>query len=125
MKYKDVWVYIASPYTQGDQAMNVRFQHTIWDVLFQLGVTPIAPLLSHYQHIFQPRPYEDWIAYDDSLVSRCDVCLRLAACERTVKYRQEESPGADREVAMFMAAGKPVFTNLVSLELWLQQGAGR
>jgi hypothetical protein len=72
------WVYIASPYTKGDVAINVRTQMEAFDTLLTFGVVPIAPLYSHYQHIFLPRPYQDWIDLDIEVIQRCDACLRAA-----------------------------------------------
>ena len=76
------WVYIASPYTHGDPAINVRAQ---------MGAVPIAPLHSHFQHLFRPRPYRHWIELDLEIMQRCDACLRI-----------------DAEVAEFQRLGKPV-----------------
>lgn len=113
------WVYIASPYTKGDQALNVRFQHRVWHTLLDLDCIPIAPLWSHYQHIALPRRYQDWIDYDLEIIKRCDACLRLSARCDVMGYVQAESAGADGEVRAFMAAGKPVFASVESLETWL------
>lgn len=113
-------VYIASPYTAGDPALNVRFQCEVFDHLLTHGrCVPIAPLWCHFQHVLFPRPYEDWIAHDLELVRVCDACVRLeAVCER-VGYREGRSPGADGEVDRFRAMGKPVFYSLAELRCWL------
>jgi hypothetical protein len=111
-------VYIASPYTQGDVAINVRFQHSAWDRLYTLGFTPIAPLWSHYQHLFEPRPYEHWIAYDHEIIRRCvDVMIRLPAAGPN-GYRQAESSGADDEVELAKSLGIPVFDSIELLRAW-------
>ena len=112
------WVYIASPYTKGDQAINVRFQMRMWELLLDLGVVPIAPLWSHFQHLHAPRPYQDWIDYDNEIIPRCDACLRLDAEDFKVGYRQSESTGADAEVKLFESLGKPVFCSLDELVHW-------
>ena len=62
-------VYIASPYTKGDVAVNVRTSMEAWDKLYSAGFAPFAPLWSHFQHLVFPRPYEDWDV--------CDAMLRL------------------------------------------------
>ena len=60
--------------------MNTHFQCKVFDLLLSEGkVWPIAPLWSHFQHTIFPRPYEDWIAYDQSLLHLYDACLRLTA----------------------------------------------
>lgn len=113
-------IYIASPYTRGDQAMNVRCQLAWWDTLFSRGFTPIAPLWSHFQHLHAPRPYGDWVVYDNRIIPLCDACLRVdAECYSPgVEYVQRESTGADAEVSLFRSLGKPVFFSLEELEKW-------
>jgi hypothetical protein len=93
-----VVVYIASPYTIGDVAFNVRRQLEMSDRLMSLGYCPVAPLLTHFQHLCFPRPYEDWMLVDLEMISRCDVLLRM----------EGESSGADREVAHALSIGIPV-----------------
>lgn len=113
-------VYIASAYTKGDVAVNVRFQCRIFDFLLTTGkVLPYAPLMSHFQHALYPRPYADWIAYDLAMLPLFDACLRLDATDdRLPGYCQSESSGADGEVAEFTRMGKPVFYDTPSLLAW-------
>lgn len=113
------WIYIASPYTQGDQALNVRIQMRTWDALLSLGAVPIAPLWSHFQHLHAPRPYQDWIDYDNEIITRCDACLRMTATDETVGYTQHASAGADAEARLFKSLGKPVFFGFDDLRVWL------
>ena len=116
------WVYIASPYTKGDCAINVRTQMQAFDQLLSLGVVPIAPLYSHFQHMFIPRPYQDWIALDLEVIQRCDACLRLGASHDYADgstYRQFDSSGADGEVAECLRLGKPVFHSVEEVAAWL------
>ena len=118
------WVYIASPYTKGDPAINTRFQCATFDTLLAWGtVVPIAPLWSHFQHTVFPRPYPDWLAYDMQIISRCDVRLRLTATHPITGYSQHESSGADREVAAFKEAGKPVAYSLEELRQIIKEQA--
>lgn len=73
-------VYIASPYTKGDPAINAHFQCKMFDELLTEGkVWPFAPLWTHFQHTVFPRPYQDWTSYDNALLPRFDACLRIAA----------------------------------------------
>ena len=44
-----VKVYIASPYTKGDTAVNVKRQLDAVDELMDAGFAPFAPLYSHFQ----------------------------------------------------------------------------
>ena len=116
------WVYIASPYTKGDCAINVRTQMQVFDQLLSLGVVPVAPLYSHFQHMFLPRPYQDWIALDLEVIQRCDACLRLSVSHDYADgstYRQFDSSGADAEVDEFNRLGRPVFTAVESVAAWL------
>ena len=95
-------VYIASPYTIGDMAQNVKRQIDAADELMNVGFCPIIPLLSHFQHMVHPRPYEDWMEIDKEKLRRCDVVLRLPG----------ESKGADIEVALAHELGIPVFKSV-------------
>ncbi len=114
-------IYIASPYTNGDPAINVRFQCRIFNQLLSEGrVWPIAPLWTHFQHILFPRPYEDWLKYDKALLPLYDGCLRLNAEEPELNYVEERSSGADGEVEAFKLMGKPVFYSIESLYEWVE-----
>ena len=112
-------VYIASPYTRGDVALNTHFQCKIFDQLLGDGlVTPIAPLWSHFQHTVYPRKYQDWIDYDQSLLHLYDACLRLNAEFPEIEYFQAESSGADGEVKAFESLARPIFYSIEELYLW-------
>jgi hypothetical protein len=118
MKPRKPIVYIASPYTGGDVAMNTHFQCKIFDKLLGDGkVIPIAPLWSHFQHTVFPRPYTDWIEYDQSLLHLYDACLRLDAEITSADYY--ESTGADAEVDTFQQLGRPVFYSVDELYKWV------
>lgn len=112
-------VYIASPYSIGDTAINVHFQARVFDELLSEGlVLPIAPLWSHFQHTLFPRPYADWIAYDLEILKICDACLRLDAVNSELSYVESRSQGADEEVRMFLSLGRPVFYSRGDLTAW-------
>jgi hypothetical protein len=115
-------VYIASPYSKGDQAMNAHFQCKIFDQLLSGGkVLPVAPLWSHFQHILFPRRYQDWIDYDQAMLRLYDCCLRLNADIPQVGYAESQSFGADKEVDTFTKLKKPVFKTIEELYLWVDQ----
>jgi hypothetical protein len=118
-------VYIASPYSKGDSAINTHFQCEIFDRLLSDGrVLPVAPLWSHFQHLLFPRPYAEWIRYDREMLRLYDCCLRLdATCNRT-GYTEGSSAGADGEVELFRAMGKPVFFSIEGLYEWLERRIG-
>ena len=116
-------VYIASPYTKGDPAINTNYQLKMFNRLLDDGVViPYIPLVTHYLHIYYPRPYQDWINYDNQLIYNMDACLRLdASCVR-LSYRINESSGADAEVRLFHVLGKPVFYSTSHLYQWVRNG---
>src|SRR5258708_6634287 len=114
-------VYIASPHSKGDVAMNTHFQCKIFDQLLSDGkVLPVAPLWSHFQHLLFPRPYHDWIRYDQEMLRLYDCCLRLTASIPAHDYKQQESSGADAEVGSFERMGKPVFYAIEDLYVWVE-----
>ena len=98
-------VYIASPYTKGDVAVNVKAQLDCADELIDLGFAPFAPLYTHFQHMVHPRPYKDWIRLDREWVLICDCLLRLPG----------ESSGADSEVELAEQNNIPVYYDIDSL----------
>ena len=105
MNDKNIKVYIASPYTIGDSALNVKRQMHAGNELMNEGFIPFIPLLSHFQHMMYPRNYEEWLNWDHEWVNTCDCLLRLDG----------ESSGADKEVEWAKDAGMPVFYSLREL----------
>jgi len=104
-------VYVASPYTLGDVAVNVKRQIDAVDELMNKGFAPFAPLYSHFQHMIHPRPYQDWIKIDLEWVRVCDCVLRL----------EGESSGADGEVKLAKELNIPVYYSFD--ELYAAYGA--
>lgn len=100
-----ITVYIASPYTTGDQILNVRRSLDVAAALIEVGLAPYCPLLSHFHHFLYPLPYDKWTELDLEWVRRCDALLRLTG----------ESKGADREVEEAIACGIPVYYSIHSL----------
>lgn len=112
-------VYIASPYTKGDMALNVRYQMEIWDKLYGEGhVLPVAPLWSHFQHLTFPRGYEEWLRYCLQTIPRYDACFARDAEYGPLNYEMTESSGRAREISWFQELGKPVFADFASLYDW-------
>lgn len=115
-------VYIASPYTKGDPAINTYCQMRAFHELMDDGlVWPVVPLMSHFLHLARPRPYQDWIDYDLALLDRYDACLRINAKYGAMDYLVTESSGADGEVKRFREAGKPVFYSKEALYRWVRK----
>lgn len=98
-------MYIASPYTIGDPAVNVKAQIDVADELISLGFVPFVPLYFHFQHMIHHRPYSDWIDLGLEWVSSCDCLLRLPG----------NSNGADGEVKYAKLLEKPVFYSVKEL----------
>jgi len=109
---KKITVYIASPYTVGDTALNVKAQMITADELMNEGLIPFVPLYSHFQHMMYPRPYEEWLDMDKQWVLRCDCLLRL----------EGESKGADIEVAFALEHGIHVFHSIEEITNWYEVG---
>ena len=101
-------VYIASPYSIGDQAVNVRRQMDCAEELMSLNFVPYAPLLSHFQHLVHPRSIEDWYKFDNEWVKACHYLLRLSG----------ESKGADDEVGLAREFRIPVFYSIYELGVY-------
>jgi hypothetical protein len=98
-------VYVAGPYTKGDPCINTHRAIEAGNAVLDAGFAPFVPHLSHFWHTASPRVYEDWMELDLAWVVKADALLRLPG----------ESSGADREVALALAAGVPVFHSLPEL----------
>jgi len=92
-------IYIASPYTVGDVAVNVKAQLDAAAKLIDVGFAPFVPLYSHFQHMAHPRPYHVWTSLDNEWVPVCDCVLRLPG----------ESKGADAEVELAKSLNLPIY----------------
>jgi hypothetical protein len=99
------FIYIASPYTKGDVAVNVRRNIEAADQVRAMGFIPFAPLLTHFWHLLIPHEFEFWCEYDLAWLERCDAIVRLSG----------ESSGADKEVARARELGLPVFSSVEEL----------
>lgn len=98
-------VYIASPYTKGDVAVNVRKSFEAADTLAMLGYLPFPPLFSHFWHFVFPHPYQFWTELDFEWILHCDCILRLPG----------KSKGADEEVGFAAMHNIPVYHSIEDL----------
>ena len=98
-------VYVAGPYSQGDQAQNVRRAIDAAEKLLSLGITPFIPHLTHFWHIIYEHDWETWLTIDEEILKRCDYVLRIPG----------ESSGADRECNLANYKKIPVFFDMDSL----------
>jgi len=92
-------VYVASPFTIGNTAVNVRNSLLAAEELIERGHLPYTPLLTHFWHFMSPHPYEYWMDLDFQWLLECEAVLRLPG----------ESLGADAEVALAEERGIPVY----------------
>lgn len=125
------YIYLASPYSNGDPSINTHFQVDQFNLMLNDGIViPYIPLTSHFLHVMCPRPYKDWIDYDLSVIrTMCfDACLRLNVkhvfahqVSSTEVYVQKESSGADGEEKLFRELGLPVFYNYTELYDWARK----
>jgi len=105
MNNKGMKIYIAGPYTKGDQAENVRNAIYAGSFIGNLGHFPFIPHLSHFWHMMIPENYEYWLRQDEEWLKCCDGLLRLPG----------ESAGADREVELAKALGIPIYTSVFDI----------
>jgi hypothetical protein len=108
----EIKVYIASPYSNGDIATNVKFQMEVADKLMDLGFFPFVPLYSHFQHMFNPRTHTDWIRIDLVWLRQCDCIIRFYT---SYNGKVLESTGADIEEDEAKRIGIPVFHSIEEL----------
>ena len=105
---KQLFVYIASPYSIGDKLTNVKKSLEIANILMDKGFIPYAPLLNHFQNEMFPRTETDWLEFDLRWLYKCDALLRLPG----------ESKGADEEVRAANKVGTPIFYSIEELVKW-------
>lgn len=95
-------IYLASPYTLGDQASNVREHMRIANDLMMHGFAVICPLLFHFMHISHPHPKSFWLQQDFALLEKADIFVRSVS--------HTPSEGADEEEALAERLGLPIYT---------------
>jgi hypothetical protein len=95
-------VYVASAYSLGSEAHNVRVALEAGEALLHRGYSPYVPHLNHLWHLVFPHSYETWMALDAEYLTTCAAVWRLPG----------ESSGADREVAQAQRLRIPVFYKL-------------
>ena len=100
-------VYIAGPYTKGDRSENVRNAMKAMDQLIEAGHEPFCPLLTHFQDLAFPRPWEDWMRIDLAWLPFAEAVVRLPG----------PSDGSDIETHEASKLGIAIF---YSLEAFLE-----
>lgn len=104
MKKKPM-IYIAGPYSQGDQFVNVRKVIDVAEDLMKRGFVPIIPHFTAFWNFVYYHSWESWLEYDKQLLLRCDGLLRV----------EGESVGADEEMRFAGENDIPVFVSVSSL----------
>lgn len=92
-------VYMAGPYTKGDQALNVRRILKAADRIVDAGHIPFVPHLYHFWHMLSPKLYEVWMDLDREWLTVCDVMIRMSG----------ESSGSDQETKDAHDMDMPVY----------------
>jgi len=96
-------IYIASAYSKGDVAINVRTAILAADELVKRGHVPYIPHLTHFWHLISPKDYDFWLDYDNSFLDHwAEGVLRVPSY----------SLGADKEMARARRLGLPVYYGL-------------
>jgi hypothetical protein len=105
-----MWIMVSGPYTSGarddaTRSANLAAMNRVAVQLLSRGHVPVIgvnmalPLI----HVAGEEWFEAiMMPMSLALAERCDACLRIGG----------ESAGADDEAAVFLAAGKPVYTRL-------------
>jgi len=101
-------IYIASPYTLGGQAQNVRRQIDAGDVLMDFGYAPYTPLLFHFLELVHPRPEHEMLALKLEYLKVCDAVFRIIPMDKNDDIII--SKGADLEEQTADDNLIPVFT---------------
>lgn len=96
---KSRYVYIASPFTKGNTATNLRISIDLADKLLMTGYIPFVPLLSHFWDIVYSHEPNVWYNFDLKWLERCDCIIRLPG----------ESKGADLEEEHARKLNMPIF----------------
>lgn len=99
-------LYIAGPYSGGDQIVNVRNAVLAGEAARALGWSVYIPHLNALWHAIAPHDWEFWLRHDLEWLEACDALLRLPG----------ESVGADREVVRAAALGVLIIGELVRPE---------
>lgn len=95
-------VYVAGPYSQGDQIDNVRQAVLAGHEILMAGHLPFVPHVCHFAHYLIPQSYETWMEFDLAWLETCHCLVRLAGA----------SLGADREVERAKMLGMPIYLGL-------------
>ena len=92
-------IYISAAITKGDRNLNYYLAAQVHMALIRGGYAVVNPMATMTMPEAINLPWEDWLAVDETIISRCDAVLRLP---------HGESAGRDRECLFAEAIGIPV-----------------
>ncbi len=95
-------IYIAGPYSRGDQVINTQNVIHAAEEIIARGHIPFVPHLTMLWHLISPHPPEFWYSYDFEWLKECDAIFRLGG----------ESWGADREIDRAKELGLKIFKSV-------------
>lgn len=107
-------VYIAGPYTNGDNFENVRNAVDMAEYVFinaPYAVVPIVPHLQAFWNLLYPHGWETWMTFDLAMLETCDALIRLPG----------QSEGASKEEDRARAMKIPVFHDPADLFVWMEE----
>jgi hypothetical protein len=92
-------VYIAGPYSTGDNVENVQQAVLVAEAIEARNCAVIIPHLSMLWHLIRPAPVKVWYRRDLEVLAHCNAVVRFPG----------PSTGADEEVRHARAQNIPVF----------------
>lgn len=95
-------IFLAGPYTTPDPVLNTRGTILVMRALLDAGYTPFCPHLCLLAEMVLPAPYNFWTEYGLRVLTSCTALIRLKGA----------SNGADKEVAVALELGIPVYNSL-------------
>jgi len=99
-------VYIAGPYSGGDQCLNVRNAINAAELVIRFGGVPYIPHLSHFWHLVSLHTYGFWIEQGLEWLKLCHIFFRLPG----------ESKGSDIEEEAAQRRGLTICRTVEELE---------
>jgi hypothetical protein len=119
LEMKKLKVYIASPYTNGSAADNVRRQLDAQKVLMDKGFVAFPPLITHFADIHHPRSEHEWFEWELEWLKTCDFLVRLRPTDGDGV--EVPSKGSDIEEKTARENNMPVysFKCVNELQKWL------
>lgn len=111
--------FISSPYTNGNQANNVRRQLDAQEALMKKGFVALAPLIQHFAQITNPSTEDAWLQWDLEWLKVCDFVIRIRPIDGDGK--ELYSSGSDIECRLADELKIPVyeFSSVDKLKFWL------